>query len=161
MSWRLDRHPLTTSAPAPKRASPLWPESREIPSDPIPEPAPATEPEAPDLNLAHGDALLAPGLLEGLDRSLCERLVAQGVRTLETLTAMTELSFARTVGIPYTKLIELQYQARRRSRDIIVPAAPPPSRQVTFPRIPPLPARPPAQADPQAPITNEVSGPFV
>lgn len=156
---RVPARALTTTVSTPERASAVLP-FEAVPA-PAPETTPAPQPPAPDLNLARDDSLLAPGLLEGLDRALCERLVAQGVRTLETLNAMTELSFARAVGIPYTKLIELQYQARCRGRDIIVPAAPPPSQHGIFPRIPSLRAGPSVQGAPKKPHTSEVSGPFV
>ena len=148
-----------TSVAAGERAASIQP-LESVPAQ-ASEPTLAPEPPAPDLNLARDDSLLAPGLIEGLDRSLCERLVAQGVRTLETLHAMTELSFARAVGIPYPKLIELQYQARRWGREVLVPAAPPQSRRGIFPRVPALPVAPAVQAAPKAPHTSEVSGPFV
>jgi hypothetical protein len=150
--------PLTPRSSPPEPPQALWPERPEPQQLPEPGLRSAQDTEAPDLKLAQGDAILAPGLLKGLDRALCERLVAEGVRTLETLSAMTELSFARRVGISYPKLLELQYQARCNSRDVIVPVPPPPARHLTFPRVPALPPSP--ARDSEHPITKEVSGPF-
>jgi len=58
------------------------------------------------------EALLQPRLVPGLDAALCERLVGQGVRTAGALVEMTHLHLARRVGITFTQLLELQYQAR-------------------------------------------------
>jgi hypothetical protein len=51
--------------------------------------------------------------VEGLDRRTCELLVAQGVRTLEALVDLANLSLARRAGIPFTRLLELSHRARQ------------------------------------------------
>jgi hypothetical protein len=55
---------------------------------------------------------LEPGVLASLDERTCERLGAQGVRTLEALHERTSLALARSAGIPYAKLLDLAGQAR-------------------------------------------------
>jgi hypothetical protein len=52
-------------------------------------------------------------LVEGLDRRTCELLVAQGVRTLEALVDLANLSLARRAGISFTRLLELAHRARQ------------------------------------------------
>jgi hypothetical protein len=51
--------------------------------------------------------------VEGLDRRTCELLVAQGVRTLEALVDLANLSLARRAGISFTRLLELAHRARQ------------------------------------------------
>ncbi len=67
-------------------------------------------------------ALAAPGraretplvshAVEGLDGRTCERLVAEGVRTLEGLVELAGLALSRRTGISYTKLLDLSYRAK-------------------------------------------------
>jgi hypothetical protein len=56
---------------------------------------------------------LAPGVIEGLDAAWCDRLVAQGVLTLETLVDAPLMKLARRLGVPLTGLMELQILAQR------------------------------------------------
>ncbi len=56
--------------------------------------------------------VLPPGIIAGLDERTCERLAAQGVRTLETLHERASLALARSAGIPFAKLLDLAAQAR-------------------------------------------------
>jgi hypothetical protein len=56
---------------------------------------------------------LAPGLIEGLDAAWCDRLIAQGVLTLETLVDAPLMRLARRLGVPLTSLMDLQMLAQR------------------------------------------------
>jgi hypothetical protein len=50
--------------------------------------------------------------IEGLDAAWCDRLVAQGVLTLETLVDAPALKLARRLGVPLTALMDLQVLAQ-------------------------------------------------
>jgi transcriptional regulator with XRE-family HTH domain len=56
---------------------------------------------------------LAPGIVDGLDAGWCDRLVAQGVLTLETLVDAPLMKLARRLGVPLTALMDLQMLAQR------------------------------------------------
>jgi hypothetical protein len=56
---------------------------------------------------------LAPGVVDGLDATWCDRLVAQGVLTLETLVDAPLMKLARRLGVPLTALMDLQMLAQR------------------------------------------------
>lgn len=73
------------------------------------------------------DALLRPGLLEGLSSRVCERLIGQGVRTLEDLLRTANLNLARRIALSYPKLLDLTYEARKHLEGS--PSAPPPARE--------------------------------
>jgi hypothetical protein len=72
---------------------------------------------------ARPEAVLAPGVLPGLDEALCERLARHNVRTLRSLADGAGLELARRSGIPYARLLDLARCARR----LPAPAAEPPS----------------------------------
>jgi len=57
--------------------------------------------------------LLRHGEIPGLDAPTLERLIAQGVRTYRALVDLASLPLARRSGIPYTRLLDLRYHARR------------------------------------------------
>lgn len=60
-----------------------------------------------------GSALLRPGLLPGLDETVCVRLQRQNVVTAQALSERAGLDLARRTGIPYSTLLELARAARR------------------------------------------------
>lgn len=55
---------------------------------------------------------LEPHLIEGLDRGLCDRL-RERVATLGELLEASALGLSKSTGIPYTRLLRLQFLARR------------------------------------------------
>jgi hypothetical protein len=80
-------------APAESYETPSWARARVLP--------------------ATGSALRA-GLIEGLDAVWCDRLVAQGVLTLETLVDSPGMKLAKRLGVPLTELMDLQILAQRK-----------------------------------------------
>jgi hypothetical protein len=56
--------------------------------------------------------LLRPGLIEGLDRELCDRLAKQKILTVESLADASDRSLARRLGIGLPRLLDLAYLAR-------------------------------------------------
>jgi hypothetical protein len=56
---------------------------------------------------------LRAGSIEGLDAAWCDRLVAQGILTLETLVDAPGLKLAKRLGTPLTELMNLQMLAQR------------------------------------------------
>lgn len=56
---------------------------------------------------------LRPRLVDGLDRSLCDRLHETGFVTLETLADADALVVARNSGTELTRVLRLQFLARR------------------------------------------------
>lgn len=56
---------------------------------------------------------LRPGQIEGLDAALCDKLVAQGVITLEALVDSPGLKLAKRLEIPFTRLCDLQMLAKK------------------------------------------------
>jgi hypothetical protein len=57
---------------------------------------------------------LRAGLIEGLDSAWCDRLVSQGVLTLETLVDAPGMKLAKRLGVPLTELMDLQILAQRK-----------------------------------------------
>jgi hypothetical protein len=53
-------------------------------------------------------------MIPGLDRQSCDRLVAQGIRTLEELAVAPGLALARRIEMPLPRLLDLQYLAQQR-----------------------------------------------
>jgi hypothetical protein len=104
--------------------SPLEPEPTAEQGGFFPPPAPPERAEAeapvrtwraqPWVRAVHGAGAhpLEPGVLSGLDETICERLGAQGVRTLEALHERASLALARSTGLPFAKLLDLAGQAR-------------------------------------------------
>jgi len=82
-----------------------------------------------------GAHALEPGALPALDERTCERLSAQGVRTLEALYERASLALARSAGIPFAKLLDLAGQARQ----VVAPEVPR-AREL----VPEIPRRAPA-----------------
>lgn len=72
-----------------------------------PEPEPAT-PVAED-----GGAQLRPELLDGLDSTLCLRLRSLGIERVEDLARADALELARSLEVPVTRVVRLQFLARR------------------------------------------------
>jgi hypothetical protein len=101
--------PTAASAPAP---APV-PEARE------PRPAPA-EPEVAPRKPA--ERPLEVELLDGLDPALLQALAAAGIRTVEELIDAAGLNLSRRVGVPFTRLLEMQLQAE----SLVVRSAPAP-----------------------------------
>lgn len=72
---------------------------------------------------------LQPGVIPGLDERICERLAAQGVRSLDALHERASLELARSAGISFVRLLDLATRARHvlsdtpRAREL-VPEAP-------------------------------------
>lgn len=128
---------------------------------------------------------LAHELIPGLDREWCDRLLAQGIRTLEELVAAPGLALARRLAMPFPRVLDLQYLAQRRlaeaareesrtaaASDVAEPeyVLPPPSR-VANAWMPATPQHEPAawRADighlqpplrTPAQLDSEVAGPF-
>lgn len=73
---------------------------------------PATSANPARVLPAQGTALRR-GLIEGLDASWCDRLVAQGILTLETLVDAPGMKLAKRLGVPLTDLMDLQVLAGR------------------------------------------------
>src|SRR5262245_41946574 len=71
-----------------------------------------TDPAWAQVAYSAGAHPLQRGVPAGLDERTCERLAAQGVRTLEALHERTSLALARSSGIPYARLLDLAAQAR-------------------------------------------------
>ena len=116
--------------------------------------------------------LLRPGIVPGLDAGLVQRLIEQGVRTVEALVEETSLRLARRVGLPYTRLLDIQFQTRellveaRRERGTAPLASkliqPAPARDPARPTAPPASPRPMHSTGVPA-LTSEppgVGGPF-
>jgi hypothetical protein len=57
--------------------------------------------------------VLEPGLLPGLDETVCARLQRQNVLSAKALAERAGLDLARRTGIPYSTLLELARAARR------------------------------------------------
>lgn len=91
---------------------PPFPLRRAQPA-PVPERVRAREHAAPPSDVPAG-TVLRPGLVPGLDESVCARLQRQKVHTLEALSERAGLDLARRTGIPYSRLLELARAARRR-----------------------------------------------
>ena len=81
--------------------------------DPVPEPAQLVDVEGTPLHAAR---------LSGLDEKTSQRLLEHGVRTLKALVELTSLALARRTGIPYTKLLDLSFQARRFLGERLLPS---------------------------------------
>ncbi len=60
-----------------------------------------------------GETPLRPGVVEGLDAATCERLIAHGVRSFELFVELANLSLARRLQMPLTRLLDLQQRARQ------------------------------------------------
>jgi hypothetical protein len=56
---------------------------------------------------------LVPGLVPGLDESICARLGLHQIRTVQALSESAGLALARRTGIPYSTLLDLSRRARR------------------------------------------------
>jgi hypothetical protein len=103
-------------AESPLEPEPSWAEAaslRQVPKH-AESPALAWRAEPPG-NAAPADRVggaLEPGAFTGLDERTCERLAAQGVRSLEALHERASLALARAAGIPFAKLLDLAAQAR-------------------------------------------------
>ncbi len=74
---------------------------------------------------------LVSGLIAGLDRQACDRLVAHGIRTLEELAVAPGLALARRLEMPLPRLFDLQYLAQQRLK---TPAPTDPEPEATAPR---------------------------
>lgn len=55
---------------------------------------------------------LRPGLIPGLDETVCARLALNHVRSLQALSESAGLALARRTGIPYSALLDLARHAR-------------------------------------------------
>ena len=80
----------------------------------------ASEPERALLVDPEGTPLHS-ARLSGLDEKTSQRLLEHGVRTLKALVEQTSLALARRSGIPYTKLLDLSFQARRYLGERLLP----------------------------------------
>lgn len=56
--------------------------------------------------------MLRPGLLPGLDETVCARLALNHVRSVQALSESAGLTLARRTGIPYSALLDLSRHAR-------------------------------------------------
>jgi len=65
---------------------------------------------------------LAPGLLPGLDATICARLASVGVRTRRALAEGAGLALARRTGVPYSALLALARAARQPGVPTAAPA---------------------------------------
>ncbi len=100
----------------------------------------APEPTPPTIEVAETSpprvtgTVLAAGILDDLDLELCEALARAGVRSVEELVSGSGLSLARKVGVPFTRLLELQLRAQNlRDSAPRPPAAPAPALAPTTP----------------------------
>jgi len=71
-------------------------------------------PPAPSASAGRGTTPLPlrPGLLPGLDETVCARLALNHVRSLQALSESAGLALARRTGIPYSALLDLARHAR-------------------------------------------------
>ncbi len=104
----------TTSATAP---DPIGTPAMELPlASPVvdiaDEPRPMRE-TRPAIVPSAGTRLVS-FVIPGLDRQSCDRLVAQGIRTLEDLAAAPGLALARRIEMSLPRLLDLQYLAQQR-----------------------------------------------
>jgi hypothetical protein len=76
-------------------------------------PSPKSAPERPTIVASTGTRLVG-GMIAGLDRQACDRLVAHGIRTLEELAVAPGLALARRLEMPLPRLFDLQYLAQQR-----------------------------------------------
>lgn len=93
--------PRAIARPAPER-------SVAPPPAPAAAPAPVAAPHRTGVRGA-----LVPGVIDGLDRETCERLADAGVADLAALAAALPLELSGATGIDYTRLLRLQFLARR------------------------------------------------
>jgi hypothetical protein len=101
----------TTATPA---EPPTPPEVRPAPVEIARErTAPATQASRPAIVPSTGTRLVS-FIIPGLDRQSCDRLVAQGIRTLEELAVAPGLALARRIEMPLPRLLDLQYLAQQR-----------------------------------------------
>lgn len=113
----------------------------------LPTPEPPLETPAPSAE--EGVTPLQVGQPDGLERELLVALEAAGVRTAEALVQASGLELSRELGVPFTRLLELQLGAQhlfRRSSTLV------PQRRKRRPAIEPVsePAREP-RTEPTAP----------
>jgi hypothetical protein len=72
--------------------------------------------------LSPAGSLLRADLIDGLDSVWCDRLISQGVLTLETLVDAPGMKLAKRLGVPLTELMDLQLLAQRKLGEERVPA---------------------------------------
>jgi len=89
------------------------PRATPVPVTPPRTTSPARAPHLPHEVVSVQGTLLRHGEIPGLDAPTLERLIAQGVRTYRSLVDLASLPLARRSGIPYTRLLDLRYHARR------------------------------------------------
>lgn len=106
--------------------------------------APAARSPRPPIAARRSD--LAPNAIDGLDAPVCAALVDAGIQSLAELGNALPLELASATGLDYTRLLRLQFLARRRA----LAAGPT--------RTPSEPTRP-APLDEIEP--DDVAGPFV
>ncbi len=149
-----ERSAPSPALPAARRGEPLEHEALEpeleLPARDvlIPHPSAAPAPPAPLARLAKPPrpdpvprrALLAPHAIDGLDATACEALANAGITSLVELAQALPLELASASGIEYTRLLRLQFLARRR-------ASPAASQTPSFPA--------------EAGEAEDVAGPFV
>jgi hypothetical protein len=85
----------------------------EFPEEEIAPARAIASPERPTIVPSSGTRLVSY-VIAGLDRQACDRLVAQGIRTLEELAVAPGLSLARRLEMPLPRLLDLQYLAQQR-----------------------------------------------
>lgn len=76
-------------------------------------PSPKSAAERPAIVPSSGTQLVGD-MIAGLDRQVCDRLVAHGIRTLEELAVAPGLALARRLDMPLPRLFDLQYLAQQR-----------------------------------------------
>jgi hypothetical protein len=141
---------VDTSSPADEPPRPRFDSARA--------PVRIQAPSAPEIERSAREVLIPhpaerPGLeptqLDGLDRDTCDRLARAGVKTLQNLAGALPLELSRDAGIDYTRLLRLQFLARRAADARSTPRADPtPGRATRPPR--------PQDDDP----SSDVAGPF-
>ncbi|MBM3991841.1 MAG: hypothetical protein FJ298_12640 [Planctomycetes bacterium] len=74
---------------------------------------PALEAAPSEPTLEEAGSQLRPELLDGLDSALCLRLRALGIERVEDLARADALDLARSLEVPVTRVVRLQFLARR------------------------------------------------
>jgi len=83
---------------------------------------PEPEPQTPEPSVQAGPTPLQIGQPDGLDGELLAALEAAGIRTAEDLVQASGLELSRDLGVPFTRLLELQLGAQhlfRRSNTLV------------------------------------------
>ena len=101
--------PDNASRPAPYAPNEKGTHGISNPTQPFPA---AARTVAPAPTTSTGVAL-TPERLPSLDSDVAARLASEGISSLEALVEQTSLGLAKRLRVPFTRLLDLQYHARR------------------------------------------------